>query len=124
MLNNRLLGLGLALLLGGCAGNVGPAGLNAGLCDTWDTNNDAFIDENEFGVGFDDAGVFDTWDADDSGFIENDEFGIDDDFGVWDTDDSFGLDTNEFGVGSFGFFDEDDNGMIGFNECEAGIGAF
>lgn len=131
MLNKRFLSLGLTLLLAGCAAKAGPAGLNAGLCNTWDTGRDGFIDRNEFGVGFDNVGVFNAWDTNRSGFVEENEFGIGvrgnaafGAFNTWDTDRSLGLDVNEFGVGAFGMFDRDRNGMIGIDECRAGIGTF
>jgi Ca2+-binding EF-hand superfamily protein len=123
--------LAATLLLAGCAGNPRPGGLDAGLCNTWDTGADGFIDRNEFGVGFNNVGVFNRWDASRSGFIEDNEFGIGvrgntafGAFNTWDTDRSLGLDVNEFGVGAFGMFDRDRNGMIDLNECRAGIGAF
>lgn len=131
---NRILSLpalAAAILLAGCAGNPRPGALDAGLCNTWDTGADGFIDRNEFGVGFNNAGVFNTWDANRNGLIEENEFGIGvrgnaafGTFGVWDTDRSLGLDANEFGVGTFGMFDRDRNGMIGLDECRGGIGAF
>ena len=57
----------------------------------WDANDDNWIDENEFGVGWteagwdNDIGAFDTFDEDNNNFLDSNEFFDDEDFGVWDS---------------------------------------
>lgn len=131
MRESRFLGLGLMLLLVGCAGTVQPYELSPGVCNTWDADDDGLITQAEFAPGFDDAGIFGGWDEDDSGLIDEEEFGVgvdgDDDFGAfdtWDTNDNFGLDATEFRIGGFNRFDANDDGTIGLDECRAGVATF
>lgn len=133
MTNKRYLTAALALVLSGCAAGVGVgAEADLGAFNDWDTNRDAFVDETEFGVGFNDAGVFDDWDTDDDGILSDDEFGVgagnlgldDDDFGEWDVNDDSGLSEDEFGDGVFDTWDDDDDDRIAGAEFEAGIGLF
>jgi hypothetical protein len=118
-------------LLSGCATDAGLidrpliSGTEAGLFDTdgdglferaeydafgddnfevWDTNDDNWIDENEFGAGFDEAGwdddegAFDTFDDDTNSYLDDDEFFDDEDFADWDVDADGILDDDEWGV--------------------------
>ncbi len=95
----------------------------------FDANNDAMIDQSEFGTGFGEGGVFGEWDADQDQMLSENEwtagFGNRYDearygaYDEWDFDQSGGLDQNEFNEGVFSVYDEDDDDLWGETEYGA-----
>jgi hypothetical protein len=95
----------------------------------FDANDDMFVDQNEFGTGFDGGGIFGDWDTDRDEMLSEDEWnvGFGDDYDEnrfggytdWDADQSGMLDQNEFNEGVFGGYDEDDDDLWGESEYGA-----
>ncbi len=82
----------------------GPGDVRPENFGVWDTSRDGFIDQNEFGIGFnglgwdDDFGAFGAFDDDGNSLLSNSEFFGDDDFDMWDSDRGGFLDMNEWGI--------------------------
>lgn len=95
----------------------------------FDVNDDAMIDQSEFGAGFGQGGIFGDWDSDGDELLSEDEWNVgfgddydEDRFGGfldWDADQSGALDQNEFNEGVFGGYDEDDDDLWGASEYGA-----
>jgi len=137
------LALLLAAATGGCATGMGgyeEPGSDLSLYDTWDSDRNGMLDENEFDLGASewpgdsDLGDFAAWDTDRSGSLSEEEFygGA---YNVWDVDNDGMLSEAEFDVGAdasslggadiggFADWDVDDNGVLDDEEFyEGGVG--
>lgn len=132
------LGLGASPALADCHGD-------------WDTNQDAMVDQTEFGTAYADNGWFGEADMDDDGYLSEDEFNtglygsydadddslfseeeqqvgfsMTEDYGAWDSDADNALSEDEFGagmteVGTFADWDADSDGLISEDEFGAGV---
>ena len=90
---------------------------------SWDTNQDGFMDEDEFRTCMDETGLFGAWDADHGGYLDAAEFhdGLNafgvhfdpaDGYEAWDRDGDGRLEPEEFYAGSFKEVDVDSDGLI------------
>lgn len=75
--------------------------------EAWDRNGDAGIDRDEFSAGLNDAGLFDTWDTDDDDTLSAVELesGL---YNAWDLDGDGTLDIAEWDTAVDAWFGEDD----------------
>lgn len=90
----------------------------------WDANDDALLDENEWGTAWGESGYFSRWDVNDDDLIDENEWatgrttyfidydeGVHGAYGDWDVDDDNMLDENEFREGVWGYYDVDDDDL-------------
>lgn len=97
----------------GCAQDPGPEVIEPGIAyndqfEVWDTNDDGFLTEDEFGMGFD------TWDSDGDGRITEDELGAAG-FDTWDLDDDGYIDDDEY-YEMHSTWDENNDGVLDEDE--------
>ena len=94
--------------------------------EEYDANQDALVDENEFGAGFGAGGVFGGWDEDDDELLSQDEWGAGM-FGAYDRDGDAAWNQEEFGAfgerrfGGYRDWDEDADGFLSEDEFNAGV---
>ena len=95
-----------------------------------DANEDALLDQDEFGAGLEESGIYEEWDADASGDLNQEEFQAGA-FDAWDTDDDEALSEDEFAgaseqwyeqneAGTFEEWDTNDNGLLDQDEFNQG----
>lgn len=134
MTGPKPLAVTLALLV--AAGTAGCAGERSeepatrlSLYDTWDTDRDSLLDNQEFAAGPYHSwysGTYNRWDADGDGFVSDEEYSAspqwhaDTGIGDWDTDRSGQLDEREFYAGTFERWDTDRDGRLDQDEFYAG----
>ena len=101
-----------------------------GYWDTWNTNDDAYLDANEFGAGFGAGTWWNDWDANDDTYLDADEFNTgfanetwynDGLFAEWDADADTRLSQDEWETGLFDLWDVDDDTYLYENEYNDGI---
>lgn len=99
--------------------------LNFGIYNTWDTDDDGFINEEEYGLANtsweDDLGNnFEAWDANKDNQLDNNEFnnGIVETklYERWDLNRDGMKDNNELNTGLYESWDDNDNGYLEFDE--------
>lgn len=143
MTGSKITGTAMALVLAaatsGCATGFGGSeepGAELSLYETWDTDRDGVVDEDEFEVAsagdIGDIGDFADWDADRNGALSEDEF-YSGAYDVWDADRNGLLSQDEFGAGSdawlgdtdmsdFTAWDVDRSGLLDDEEFYDGLG--
>ncbi|HEX6983059.1 MAG TPA: hypothetical protein VF181_09885 [Balneolaceae bacterium] len=105
-----------------------PAAAQSCEFDEWDSNDDSFLDEDEFGTAFGEVGYYDDWDDDDDDTLSESEWemGIDERLGAydsgvysdWDINGDGNLSESEFREGLFDLIDDNNDGQIGDDDWE------
>ena len=119
--------LGASFALVGCDNApLEPAfGITSESFVAFDINDDGFVTENEFTVGFAEEGLFDTFNGNLDGFVGADQFEDDfGDFNDFDTDGDLGLTEDELLGGMFVTFDTSFDGLVDEVEFETGLDLF
>lgn len=88
----------------------------------WDADDNALLDENEWGTAWGESGYYDRWDANADGILDENEWttgrttyltgydeGVYGGYGDWDLNDDNALDETEFREGVWGYYDADDD---------------
>lgn len=99
--------------------------------ETWDTDRDEFLSEDEFTTTYTDVDYYGTWDANNDGFIDETEWGTgvgnyypaynyetNGNFDTWDLNDDNVLDQDEFISKNYTLWDTNKDGRIEMAEYE------
>lgn len=102
-------------------------GTDTGLYDTWDTNQDTYLDEDEYRTNYGQSGLYDTYDTDQDTYLSEDEyrtgyvgagFDTEENFSEYDTDGDGRISREEFEAGLFSRMDADGDGRISREEFQ------
>lgn len=116
--------------LGAEEGLEGEETADYGTWDGWDANDDNYVDDSEWGTGYEQEGLFTDWDVNADNQIGEQEY-YETSYGLWDENDDEGLTEDEwgenantwFGDADYGTWDDwDTNGddRLDYNEYQAG----
>ena len=114
------------LVLVGCSNGTATVYDDPYGFDTYDLDDDGYLDDDEFYTGFGATPYYDDYDLDADGYLDDDEFyetGFDYDYGLYDDDDDGFLDDDEFYDGVYDTWDGDDDGLLDEDEFNVGFGA-
>ena len=98
-----------------------------GLYDTWDSDADTYLSEDEFATNYDQNGYYGTYDTDADTYLSEDEYntgyvgaGFDtaENFGTYDTDSDGRISQDEFRTGLFNLMDADGDGRVSREEFQ------
>lgn len=98
-----------------------------GLYDTWDSDADGYLTEDEFYTSYDQTGYYDTYDTDADTYLSEEEYttgyvgaGFDtaDNFSTYDTDGDGRISREEFRTGLFNLMDADGDGRVSREEFQ------
>lgn len=100
-------------------------GAETGFFDTWDTDTDTYLSEDEFRTNYDQSGYYGSYDTDADTYLSEDEYntgyvgaGFDSaaNFSTYDTDGDGRISRDEFRTGLFNLMDADGDGRVSREE--------